>query len=383
MKIINTILASLLTVFLGAAGQSGNLSQVGKPATIKVLLHKNTPKPLIEVKGRYYVDEPVSGMQLSTGILSRRSFITQEAYGLNWGEKFPGISQLRIVPGDSQTTVLINGIQYRGCIEIYAIDGNFNIINEVDIESFLKSTLTLQFPHPLQDEATNALAIVARTNAYYLASKGKSSLWHITAQEAHYPGYALTGYKPYIDRAVDLTRHAIMTFQNAPFAATWTQDSAGRTASFAEIFRKSLAAPAGVAAPLAAKERDKHQWSFTASKQALAKAANLPSISAVDLYLTPQSEKVYAVRLSSGTQSNDVDFFTLQKVLGSHRLRSTDFKVTLKGDQMIFTGYGEGPGTGLCLLSAEALAEKGEKAPKILTTFFPATQIEKVRSLDH
>jgi stage II sporulation protein D len=382
MKLINTLLTALLTVCLYGSPQNTDFSQKGKPATIKLLIQKNGKDALIEVKGRYHVYEPISGTQLSTGIMSTRHLATQEEYGLKWGEKFPGTNQIRIVPGDSQTTILVNGIEYRGCVELYAIEGKLNIVNEVDVENFLKSTLTLQFPEPLADEVMNAVTIVARTHAYYLAAKGKNAFWHADAHEMNYQGSALTAHKIHVDRAVDLTRHAIMTFQNTPFAATWTKDSAGRTADFAAIFRKAITSPPGVTAPLAAKERERHKWSFTTSKHALAKAANLPSISSVDLYLAHNSDKVYAVKLSSGTQSNDIDFFTLQKVLGSHQLRSTDFTVSVKGDELVFTGYGEGPGTGLCLFSAQALAEKGEKASSILSAFFPTTQIEKIRSLE-
>jgi SpoIID/LytB domain protein len=53
--------------------------------------------------------------------------------------------------------------------------------------------------------------------------------------------------------------------------------------------------------------------------------------------------------------------------------------VQLKGDDLVFTGYGEGLGVGLCLYSAKALAEKGQKATEILNAFFPETRLEKVK----
>lgn len=381
MKIITAII-TLLGCVCHALPQDTDFSQKQKPATIKILIQRKAPESLIEVKGRYQVFNPLNGNQITSGIMSKRYTVSAEEYGMKWGEKFPGIHQIRIVPGDSQSTILVNGIQYKGAIEVYEIEGKINVVNEVDIENYLKSTLTAQFPSFVEDEVMRALAVIARTNAYYLASKNKNAFWHIDAEEARYQGCALTSSKIHVDRAIETTRHAIMTFQNAPFAATWTKNSAGTTVDFAAIFRKNIVSPSGVQAPIAAKDRLQSKWSFVTPKETFAKITNMRNINAVDLYLAHNSDKVYAVKLSNGEQSTDVDFFTLQKVMGANKLKSNDFTVALEGDQLVFTGYGEGPGVGLCIYSACRMAEKGEKAPKMLSAFFPNTQIEKVRSLD-
>jgi len=381
MKLIRlAFIFALGACSLWANPQAVDFSQKSKPATIKVLISRKAPNILLEVKGRHCVFNPLDGTQISSGILSKRYSVSAHDYGLLWGEKFPGIHQIRVVPGDSQSTLLVNGIQYKGCIEIYSVEGKINVVNEVDVENFLKSTLTLQFPEPMEDEAMNALAIVARTNAYFMAARNRHTFWHIDAQDCGYQGSALVNNKLHVDRAIETTRHAILTFQNTPFAATWTKDSAGRTTDFASIFRKSLVVPPGVSAPLAAKDRTNHSWSLSISRQSLAKMVNLPMISSIDLYQARNSEKVYAVKISGGGASNDIDFFTLQKVLGAAKLKSNDFIVSLEGDSVVFSGFGEGPGVGLCLYSAKAMAARGEKAPSILAAFFPSTQLEKVRS---
>jgi SpoIID/LytB domain protein len=172
-----------------------------------------------------------------------------------------------------------------------------------------------------------------------------------------------------------------LTFNDAPFAATWTENSAGKTVDFAAVFRKALSSPPGVSAPIAAKDRQQNKWTCSLSKELLAQATDLPNVTGVDLYITPQAEKVYAVKVTGESQVKDFDFSTIQKIVGIHKLRSNDFTVAMKGDEVVFTGFGDGPGVGLCLYSAKALAEKGEKAPQILQAFFPQTKLEKVKSL--
>ena len=374
----------LITLMLGmvasltANPQNTDFSQKSKPATLKVLLMKQVPELTLEVKGRHYIYNPFDGTEISWGILSKRFPVKAESYGIHWGDKFPGSYQLRFVPGDSQSSVLVNGIQYNGCVEIYLTDGKFNVINEVDVENYLKSTLSSEFTTPLSDEVMSAISIVARTNAYFTSQRNKNAFWHVIADEVGYKGAAIVA-KPYVEKAVDATYHAILTYHDAPFAATWTQNSAGKTVDFAAIFRKAISTPHGVNAPVALKDRSQHQWSCSLPKTLLAHATDLPKVTSVDLYIAPESDKVYAVKVASETHAKDYDFSTFQRIVGKNKLRSNDFKVQLKGDELVFTGFGEGPGVGLCLYSAKALAEKGEKATEILNAFFPETRLDKVK----
>ena len=199
----------------------------------------------------------------------------------------------------------------------------------------------------------------------------------MSATSAH----ALTLQNLHLDKAINNTRHVVLTYQNQPFAATWTKDSAGKTADYAAIFRKALIAPHGVASPYAAHERQKHSWSFAVSKRDLSKVAGSSKVTAIELYQDKNSEKVYGVRLRDGETSHNIDFFKLQKALGSHRLRSNDFTVALNGDQVLFNGFGEGHGVGLCILGALSMAEHGANTQKILSTFFPETKLENIREL--
>lgn len=381
MKILSKLWGFLmLATALAASAYSTDFSQKAKPATMKILLLKQTPDVTIEVKGRHYIYNPLDGTQIASGISTKRHTAVVEAYGIKWGENFPGCHQLRFVPGDSQSSILVNGIQYKGCIEIYQNDGKFNVINEVDTENYLKSILSAEFQKPLHEEVMNAIAIVARTNAYFQAERNNQAFWHVASDEVNYQGMAMLT-KAFVDKAIETTRHAVMIFEERPFAATWTENSAGKTVDFATVFRKAFTTPPGVNAPIAAKDRQDHKWSCALPKTLVAQAAEMDRVTGIDLYITPKADKVYAVKVTGDTEVKDYDFTTFQKIVGKANLRSNDFKVEMKGEELVFTGYGEGTGVGLCLYSAKALASKGEKAPQILQAFFPNTKIEKIKSL--
>jgi stage II sporulation protein D len=358
-------------------------SQKDKPATVKVLLERQTPEITLEMKGRHSIFNPLDGTQISSNILSKKAKLCADAYQempcIKWGDKFP-YHQLRFVPGDSKASILVNGIQYRGCLEVYMNDGKFSLINEVDVETYLKSTLSSFFPQPLHEEVLNALAIVARTHAYFMGQRQKQAFWHVVAHDVGYKGAAALP-KPAIEKAVESTRHAILTYKGDPFAATWTQNSAGKTADFAAIFRKAVTSPPGVTAPIAAKDRDQSAWTCSLSKSLLAHATDLSTVTSIDLYVAPDTEKVYAIKVTGEAEVKDFDFVTFQKILGPNNLRSNDFTVKAEEDKLVFSGYGDGPGCGLCLYSAKVMAEKGDKAPQILQAFFPDTHLEKIKHL--
>ena len=386
---LNTILAASLAVCTLAplsllpVGMQfpRDISQKDKPATIKVLVSKQKEKIFLETKGDHFIYNPMNELLLSEESSAKHWVSTRER-GLQWGDLFPETFQIRIVPADAQSTILVDGIEYRGCVEIYDLKGKLYAINEVDIERYLKSILMDQSTADLDEEVTDALAITARTNAYYLAKCNPGTYWHVDSQDVGYQGYAITLQNPDIDRAINNTRHMVMLYKGAPFPTTWTKDSAGKTADYATIFRKSVPAPHGVSSPFAAHDREKHAWKFSISKKDLAKALGAVKVHEFDLYQDGKSHKIYGARLKDNDHVLQFDFVKLQHALGPSRLKSNDFTLEANDTELIFKGFGEGNGVGLCLFSANAMADKGDKAPKILASFFPETQLEILPSFD-
>jgi stage II sporulation protein D len=358
-----------------------DVSQKMKPATVKVLLVENAPSIVLEAKGKYQISNPANNFVIGNGSFSKRARVSHENSGMKWGELLPGMFQMRIIPMNADTTILVNGIQYRGCVEIYDNAGKFSVINEVDVESYLRSTLASTFTKEMDEEVLNALVIVARTNLYHMLSKKPTHpLYQVKAKDSDYRGHGITLQNVALEGAISETRHAILTYNDAPFPATWTENSAGKTADYASIYRKNTPSPSGVEIPLAESDRQKLGWSFTVTRNQLAHIASVRKASQISLFSEKNSGKVYAMKVSDGDNAEDVDFFTLQAALGETKLKSNDFTLDVKGDTVTFKGYGVGSGTGLCLYSANLMAKQGQDANKILATFFPDTKLEKLRN---
>jgi stage II sporulation protein D len=358
-----------------------------QPRNILVLLEKDAAEVLLEVKGPYMLFNPHDQSRIASGLLGKRFMIREMENGLKWGEEFPGIHQLYIRPKSPDTAIFINGIQYGGSVAIYGVNGTVNIVNDLDIESYVKSVLSSQFTSPLESEVMSSLAILVRTDAYYNAIKNEQSFWHVGAQDAHYAGCALVVNGSSMEKAVDNTRHLILVHsteegKSLPFPTTWTENCAGKTAAYESMFRREVIAPEkGVEAPHAALSRTESKWSYQLSKKNLAAALDIPQIKSIEVFVDKPSGKVYGVRIQDNAETHDIDFFTLQTKLGLSHILSSDFTVALKEDAVLFSGVGRGHGVGLCLYSASALAQNGENAVKILSKFFPETYLLNLNAI--
>lgn len=356
-------------------------AQTIKPATIKVLLHERKDSLLLEVNGAYKIFCPHTNVLLSSGVSAKRDVVRPGEDGISWKELLPGIYALRIVPANNQTTFLVNGIQYKGCLELYDLGGSLRALNEVDVENYLKSSLATKFSDVTEKEVLNSLAIIARTDAYYRIQKEASAPWHVTADESGYAGFAVTLQNLPLEAAIGETRHAILAYHGKPFAATWTENSAGKTASFSSIFRKNTPSPKGVTIPGMESERLRSGWSFQVDKEELAKMVHVAAVSSLSVFSEKESGKVYAIKVGNDDKAKTLDFFTLQNALGESKLKSNDFTVEILDNSVKFRGYGQGNGVGLCLYSATLMAKQGLNAKRILSEFFADTTLEKLRTL--
>ncbi len=383
MRSVPAILAlfSLSTAAVLGAEESilkTTIAEPTAPRNIQLLLEKDATALLLEVCGPYDLFNPHDGSKIASGVLGKRFMIHELDAGLKWGEEFPGIHQIEIRPRSPKTTLFLNGIQYSGSLAIYGVSGLIHVVNSLDIETYVKSTLSSQFTYPLDPEVMAALAILARTDAYYHAMKNPESFWHLTAHDVGYQGSALIVEPSPLAKAVDSTKHLILVHSQGgyhlPFATTWTEHSAGRTAPYSSLFRKESFAPlAGVEAPHASLARQDAKWTYQITKQKLAQRLELTQLKNIELFIDRPSNKVYAVRIKDTEESYDLDFFSFQERLGADHLQSSDFTLSMQGDMVLFSGFGKGHGVGLCLYSAGALAQNGENAVKILSRFFPET----------
>ncbi len=133
--------------------------------TIKVLLTHDQESVLVEVKGKYNLYDPRTGQLMSSRFKGKRRTLQATRQGLVWGEEFPGVHQMAIVPDDYNTKINVDGIDYYGSVYVYDVGGLISVVNDIHVEDYLDSLMSPMFQSEMPSELLEALAITARTNA--------------------------------------------------------------------------------------------------------------------------------------------------------------------------------------------------------------------------
>jgi len=186
-------------------------SEAPEPATIKVLLMHEVPYADLEIKGSYNLYDPYRNQRVATRFAGKGSRVQALSQGLRWGEEFPGVYQLVVVPDDRNIYVKINGHDYRGKVYIYDVGGSLSIVNEVEVEDYLSSTLPTKFRRPLSEEALAAAAIAERTHSLHVSQYSENRYWHVKAQDVGYHGVRAENTHALVTAALGSTRGMVMS----------------------------------------------------------------------------------------------------------------------------------------------------------------------------
>src|SRR5262245_40578847 len=151
MKRITILFLLAFTAFLGEAKASMGdwiksfwSEPVAFPA-IKILILHDQPAANLEVIGKYTLEDPHANKHLSTRHVGKSQMMQAIPAGLKWGEEFPGIHQIQITPTGPDTVILINGIEYKGKMQVYNIGRTISVVNELPVELYLSYLLPKKY----------------------------------------------------------------------------------------------------------------------------------------------------------------------------------------------------------------------------------------------
>lgn len=341
---------------------------------LQVLLKGHIPSAMIEAKGgSYEIIDPLKGTRLTKHSYSRRALAHPMEEGIQWSEGFPGIFQIKIAPTDPHTILSVDGRDYLGAIELFCIEGHLHIVNEIELEDFVKSQMAETYSSKgLHSTTLEAIAILKRTDAFWKWMKHRDRFFQLKAEEEQYQGYEQTRCTASIENAVLATEEEVLSYQGHPFPTAVTENAAGPTISYSSLFRSKIATPPGI--KTVEIKRSPTQWTRTYDKRFFASLFDLSTIEEANLFLDPFSQRVYGMRLREQQSLRDVSYRDLRPYVNS-----SFFEISMTEDLITFSGYGQGDGVGLCLYTAERLAKEELTTYDILAIFYPDCLLKKVR----
>lgn len=166
------------------------IAHLPKQPIIRVEMMADIEGAKVEVQGTHNIYDPKTAKKVESVYQSSGYYMHPTVEGLKWGEEFPGIFQLLLVPDSAKTPISLAGIPLRGMLACYQLEGSLGFVNELSIDDFVESLLSTELSQNItQREALAAMAILLRTDALYAAKHPKNKqYWDIKADECGYKG---------------------------------------------------------------------------------------------------------------------------------------------------------------------------------------------------
>ncbi len=211
----------------------------GAKAVISSILYCNEGFSIgVNNEGKYSENMPISGYT-SLVVTNERGIITVKAEDGTLISSDIGRNGV-IMPfhyQDSNYTITIDGIQYRGGATYFANnDGTLNVINYISIDDYVKGVLNSEMNYKNPIEALKAQAVTARSFVLGNMHKHESSGFDIC------DGTDCQVYKGYSDehaetnKAADETSGIRMYFEGKPATVYYHKNSGGYTQNIKDVW---------------------------------------------------------------------------------------------------------------------------------------------------
>jgi len=289
----------------------------------------------------------------------------------------------RLSPADAGATITVGNYFYRGTIIIKPTgDGKLTVINECDIDDYLKGVLPREAVPTWHEEALKAQAVASRT---YLAS-------HLARHTEH--GYDLcsdvhcqvyggaTKEHPRCNAAVDATKGQILIFDGKPIGAFFSANCGGFTEGIQVVwgtpdrpYLRSRRCTWGT-------EARWYEWRLTTNNTEMMNALRAKGlVKGNELRSISVTKKGPSGRAATMAVLTDAGTFTMlgndfRIALHPEKIRSTLFtKIAKLQGGYLFTGRGWGHGVGMCQWGAKGQAEQGKEYREILAYYYQETNL--------
>jgi len=364
-------LLSVLTVLflLGAVSVASQ-----RPESIRVAIVKGADTITLGGEGLLAADEKGEPVRLNNPCLLRRG--TDAVLYVDG-------RALRRLTVSAPGKVRINGKNYRGVFDLYPTDKGLLLVNELPLEEYLVGLINCEISSLWPIEAVKAQAVIARSYAIYQKDARRSALYHLesSVMDQVYAGVDIEDSRAL--RAVQDTTGEVLTYSGRIIQAFYHSNCGGHTEASRNVWGADLPYLQGVDCRYCLNSYSA-RWEVTLPKkkiELLLKAAsyNAAGLSGIRVGKTFDSGRLEDVTVSTSNGDLIIAAVVFRKIVGYSVIKSTNFSVRMRGEDLIFTGFGNGHGVGLCQWGSKQRAADGFNYREILSYYYPGVRIDKLK----
>lgn len=268
--------------------------------------------------------------------------------------------------------------RFRGSLRVSQEGQRLVITNVTGIEDYLLGTLPAEMNSHWELESLKAQAVASRTYALFMLLHPKHRLYDIESTIHDQVYHGVKEDSPRVFSAVSETAGVFLSKDGDPIQSFFHSRCGGTTENANRIWtHQASLLKGGITCPYC--KRNPYIWSLSIKVTELLEELGLP-ISHLNLTnrSTGLSERVQKIRVQSGAVVTEISAEDLRRRLGYTRLKSALFKWRIKGDEIHFTGKGNGHGVGMCQWGTQHLAQLGKRYTEILSYFYPEARLSKI-----
>ena len=259
-----------------------------------------------------------------------------------------------------------------------------NTVENIDLEDYLVGVVSAEVPVSFEEEAIKAQAVAARTYALKQMQNRKDGTYDVTddtSSQVYQSDEQLRNkwqgkYDEYIAKirkCVNETQGQYLTYNDEIIYAFFFSTSNGKTEDNKDVFGKDLPYLKVVDSSFDENETSGFMVSKTISLTEFYQKLGLPYSENLDItdIENTQSGRVKNIKV------NNVSF-TGRNFQSKLSLRSNDFKIEKKENNVVITTKGYGHGVGMSQYGANALAKQNKSYEEILKYYYQGTNIQKL-----
>jgi stage II sporulation protein D len=344
-----------------------------RPETIRVAISRSGDEVTIEGDGLLVTDE--RGMPVDPAV----PFVVRRA---GWG-LVAGTVNARRLSVAAASLVRINGKGYRGIVEIHPADKGVLLINELPLEEYLVGLINCEISSLWPIEAVKAQAVIARSYAIFQKDNRKNALYHLesSVMDQVYNGADIEDSRA--ARAVKETAGEVLTYGGGVIQAFYHANCGGHTEAAVNVWGADVPYLQGVDCTYC-QEVLPARWEVSLGLKkidAQLKAAGYQFAPLRDIRPGPLngSGRLQSLTLMTSRGEQRLSAVAFRKAIGYSVLKSTNFTIRTKGEDLVFTGQGNGHGVGLCQWGAKQRASDGFTYREILDYYYPGVRLERLK----
>ena len=353
--------------------------------TVRVRLVHDSNKVRISSEGVSSVYDAGNGRILAKEVvLDKASIAAPEGGNINLAGKLYETGSIIIEPS-LENGLSINGITYRGDIQITETGKGLDVINKVELEGYLKGVLPKEAHSFWPFAALKAQAIASRSFAAAEALRHRKDDYDLTADTFSqvYGGSSAERWRT--NKAVDATRGKVMEYEGKVLPGYFHSCCGGHTENILKVWGVSIKPLLGVKCPWC-RWTPHFRWQVRIPTKSILERLNnagyyVKKIDDIKEGPRDDSGRLEYVSVRSGNQWNEIPVGHFSSAIGRRDIKSSNFKVKKYPRFYLFSGYGWGHGVGMCQWGAFGLALRWKSEKGIIEQYYPGVKIVDLREV--